>query len=229
MDTKGAAASAFEKLTPLAAVILAAGALLSHDYPPLIREMAIGIGALITVVWSLREVAGRFHAIRDRFFPVRLSVDQKIRLSTLLDDVDSFVSLNNMCNPFFVWNAYGERCPQVIRFNREYFFAIGSAIVEMRKLLVESALDNPSMLVAISFSLRNVLYAGQFAGQELRVSLGSPGAKVEEMKLLVKDWNLACTAFNAWMDRWGYMFKEVNKCLGLGCIVYFQPIEPLHI
>ena len=92
--------SMFKKIEPIASIILATFGVLATNTPNVIRYGAIIIAIVLAIAWLVSEAGWVGKAIKLRWFRSRLSKDQAVRLSILLDDISKLMSYSYASSPY---------------------------------------------------------------------------------------------------------------------------------
>lgn len=215
----------FKIIEPLASIFLAVLGVLSTGAPDWIRYGAISIAIILAIAWLFSESGWVGKAIKFRWFRSRLSKDQAVRLSVLLDDISNQMSYSYTLSPFYVWRNCSNSHSGLIKFNESYFSCLGGWMHDLKEKFENPGVDNFQLLNSLSKAVSETTRLAEYAERELEGLLKNKELTEQERARILKEWDSAKNNFNHWIDKWRTLFKEVNKTTNLNCIEYYRPLE----
>lgn len=215
----------FEKMLPLAAVVLTGLALFGQGSPNWVRYAAIGIALLLALAWLLAEVGWLGKTIKARLFPSKLSKEQAVRLSVLLDEISNHMSYSYTLSPFYVWHSCSNEHSDILRMNYNYHGAIHAWLIDLKAKCEDPRANSILLLGSLSKAISEAARLGEQAERDLQQLLGHQGLSDAQRQTTKKSWDSARNHFNQWIDRWRTLFKEVEKTAQVECGQYFRPLE----
>lgn len=217
--------SLFDKLLPVTAVALAGLALFGQGTPDWVRYTAIGIALLLALAWLFAEVGWLGKAIKARLFPSKLSKDQAVRLSVLLDEISNHMSYSYTLSPFYVWHNCSNDYSGNLRMNYNYHGAISYWLLDLKTKCEDPRANNILLLGSLSKAISEATKLGEQAERELQQLLEKQQLSDAQRQAIKKNWDSARNHFNQWIDKWRTLFKEVEKTAHVECVQYFRPLE----
>lgn len=215
----------FEKLLPAASVALAGLALFGQGAPDWVRYAAIGIALLLAVAWLFAEAGWLGKAIKSKLFRSKLTKDQAVRLSVLLDEINNHMSYSYTLSPFYIWhNCSNDYCDS-LRMNYGYHGAIHVWLQDLKAKCEDPRANNILLLGSLSKAISEAAKLGEQAERELQELLGHRQMSDAQRQAIKKSWDSARNHFNQWIDKWRTLFKEVEKTTHVECVQYFRPLE----
>lgn len=215
----------FEKLLPVAAIALTGLALFVQGSPEWVRYTAIGIALLLALSWLLAEVGWLGKAIKARLFPSKLSKDQAVRLSVLLDEIGNHMSYSYTLSPFYVWHNCSNDYSNILRMNYNYHSAIQVWLQDLKEKSEDSRANNIALLGSLSKAICEATTLAKQAEHDLQQLLCHEQLADAQRHSIKKSWDSARNHFNQWIDKWRTLFKEVEKTSRIDCVQYFRPLE----
>lgn len=215
----------FEKLLPVSAVALAGLALFGQGYPDWVRYAAVGIALLLALASLLAEVGWLGKAIKARLFPSRLSKDQAIRLSVLLDEIGNHMSYSYTLSPFYVWHNCSNEYSNVLRMNYNYHGAIQVWLQDIKEKCEDPRANNIALLGSLSKAICEAARLAEQAERDLQQLVGHEQLTDAQRQNIKKSWDSARNHFNQWIEKWRTLFMEVEKATHVGCVQYYRPLE----
>jgi hypothetical protein len=217
--------SFFETLLPVAAVALAGLALFGQGYPDWVRYVAIGIALLLALAWLLAEAGWLGKAIKARLFPSKLSKDQAVRLSVLLDEIGNQMSYSYTLSPFYVWHNCSNDYSNILRMNYNYHSAIQIWLQDIKAKSEDPRANNIALLGSLSKAICEAARLAEQVEHDLQQLLNHERLTDAQRHNIKKSWDSARNDFNQWIDKWRTLFKEVEKTSHIECAQYFRPLE----
>ncbi|MBD3812768.1 MAG: hypothetical protein IE917_11200 [Betaproteobacteria bacterium] len=215
----------FEKLLPVSAVVLAGLALFGQGSPDWVRYAAVGIALLLAVAWLLAEAGWLGKAIKSKLFRSKLTKDQAVRLSVLLDEIRNHMSYSYTLSPFSVWHSCSNEYLDSLRMNYGYHSAIHVWLQDLKAKCDEPRADNTLLLGSLSKAIYEASKLAEQAERELQQLLGHEQLTDAQRQTIKKNWDSARTHFNQWIEKWRALFREVEKTAHVECVQYFRPLE----
>lgn len=215
----------FEKLLPVAAIALTGLALFVQGSPEWVRFTAIGIALLLALSWLLAEVGWLGKAISARLFPSKLSKDQLVRLSVLLDEIGNHMSYSYTLSPFYVWHNCSNEYSNLFRMNYNYHGAIQAWLQDIKAKCEDPRANNIAVLGSLSKAIFEASRLAEHAEHDLQQLLSHEQLTDAQRHNIKKSWDSARNHFNQWIDKWRTLFKEVEKTSHVECVQYFRPLE----
>jgi hypothetical protein len=217
----------FERILPVAGLLLTALALFGKGYPSWVRYSTVGVGALLTLAWFFSEARWISLAIRRKFFPDKLSKDHVVRLGVLLDEINNYMSTSYVLSPFSVWHNSSNDYPNFLRMNYRYHSAIHTWLLDLKGMCDSLNTRGLFVVLPLSRAISSAAILGKQAEEELQRLVGSEEVSEEKRRQIIKSWGSARERYNVWLDKWQDLMKEIDKVSGIGCILYFQPLDML--
>jgi len=215
----------FKLLLPIVGIILSVLAFFSDGFPGWVTATAVSIGILLILAWLFSETGWLGKAIKFRWFRSKLSKDQAVRLSVLLDDISNQLSYSYTLSPFYVWRNCSNNHSSLIKFNDGYFSCIRSWMGDLKENLDNPSVNNLLLLSSLSKAVAETTRLAEFAERELEDLLRCNQISEQERARILKEWDSVKNHFNQWIDKWRTLFKEVNKTTNINCIEYFRSLE----
>lgn len=194
---------------------------------PLIKYPAIivSISLLCLVLYPLLRKA--IHLSRLRWFPKRLSKRQRVKLSVLLIESNSFTSSSHTYSLFYMWSSYASRLGIGGGAFQEYHSVIKSHFIDMRDLLEGAGRDEMNMLRKMSFAVREVGRAAEGMCREYEEAIRRGSADESTRRQVRSEWNGCVSKFNMWIGEWERFLREANHTAGAGCVDYMPTLKML--
>lgn len=216
--------SVLEGLLPIAGVSFGLLALFAQGTPHWVKYAASSIGVVLTVAWLFSKTGWIGKAIKFRLFRSKLSKDQAVRLSVLLDEISNHMSYSYTLSPFSVWHNCSNEHSDKLRMNYSYHAAIQSWLHDLSERFSDPR--NNTLLLIGSLS-KAILEAARLAEQverELNDLLQEKGLSENAKRKIQKDWDSARGHFNRWIDKWQTLFKEIEKLVKTGGAHHIPPL-----
>jgi hypothetical protein len=217
--------SLFQKLLPVAAVVLATLALFGQGFPEWVRYSALAIGVLLAVAWLFSETGWVGRAIKSWLFRSKLSRDQAVRLSVLLDDISNHMSYSYTLSPFYVWRNAANAHPRKIKMNDSYHGAVHDWLLDLKEALTDPRRNSVLLIGSLSKAIHQATRLAKQAESELHELLQRTDLTENDKREIRKNWDSARNHFNQWIDKWQILFREVSKTANVSCVQYYRPLE----
>ena len=214
----------FEKLLPVSAVVLAGLALFGKGSSDWVRYAAVGIALLLAAAWLLAEAGWLGRAIKSKLFSSKLTKDQVVRLSVLLDEISNHMSYSYTLSPFSVWHTCSNEYLDSLRMNYGYHSAIHVWLQDLKAKCDDPRADKILLLGSLSKAIYEASRLAEQAERELEQLLGQELTDARR-QAIKKNWDSARAHFNQWIEKWRTLFKEVEKTTHVECVQYFRPLE----
>jgi hypothetical protein len=211
-------------LLPWAAMGLSVLSLFGNGYPAWVQYFAIGIASVIVLGWLISETGWLGRAIKLRFFPNKLTKDQRIRLAVFLDEINNVLSYSYTYSPFYVWHSNLNKPNQQIRMDYAHHNAIFTWIVDIRDTLAQPKVNALYVIPSLSKALSEATKLGEKAERDLQELYLNSDLNDSDKRRLKKDWDSAKTRFNSWINSFSALSKEINKSIASSCVHYFRPL-----
>lgn len=217
--------SLFEKILPIAVAVLAALALFGQGFPDWVRYCAIGIAVLLALAWLFSETGWAGRAIKFRLFHSRLSRDQAVRLSVLVDEIGNHMSYSYNLSPFYVWHYCSNSYAGKIRMNYRYHGAVNDWLLDLQSGLRDPRRKSVLLVGSLSKAIDQATKLAEQVERELNDLLQREDMTEGDRREIRKNWDSARNYFNQWIDKWQILFKEVGKTANVNCVQHFRPLE----
>jgi len=214
-----------KQLLPIVGLVFAILAFFADGFPVWVTATAVTIGAALVFAWLLSEAGWIGKAIKLRWFRTKLSKEQAVRLSILLDDISNLMSFSYTLSPFYVWHNCSNNHSSLIRMNYGYLNSINSWIIDLKEKFDDPGINNLLLLGSLSKAVSESTLLAQCVERELEELLRNDGITEQERSRILKEWDSAKNHFNQWIDKWRTLFKEINKTTKIKCVEYFRPLE----
>jgi len=214
-----------KQLLPIVGVILSVLAFFSDGFPVWVTAAAVTVGGLLVLAWFFSEVGWIGKAIKFRWFKSKLTKDQAVRLSILLDDIDKLMSYSYTNSPFYVWHNYSNKYPSSIKFNISYFSTVHSWLEDLNVKFNDPKVNNMILLNSLSNAISETTRFAECIERDLEEFIRKGELTDQEKNRLTKEWGSAKDSFNQWIDNWRTLFKEINKTTNVKCVEYFRSLE----
>ncbi len=217
--------SHFEKMLPVAGVSFGLLALFVQGAPDWVKYTASSIGLVLAVAWLFSRTGWVGRALKFRLFRSKLSKDQAVRLSVLLDDINNHMSYSYTLSPFYVWHNASNKFAAKIRVNFSYHGAISDWLRDIQEALKDPRRNSVLLIGSLSKAIYQATRLAEQAERELHDLLQRGDLTEGDVKEIRKNWDSARNHFNQWIDKWQILFKEVGKTANISCVQYFRPLE----
>jgi hypothetical protein len=216
----------FDRVSPLAASLIAAAALLSAGKSPeYIQFGAITVSVALVVVWAASELP--WQRLR-KYFVSRRRVSRQIgnRVAVQLEHTSPILNDSYTRSPLHFWRSLSSRHHESLRLNTAHQWAIRtwledlSATASNRKVLRDVA-----FLESLSKAVSELAKLAEQVERDLDFVLRNISVTDQERKTLRRDWDSSKSHFNQLMDEWQRLFGEVNHVGGAQCFTYFRRLE----
>lgn len=224
MEIEKSKTSLFKRLLPIAAVVLAALALFGQGFENWVKYTALGIGLLLAAAWLFSETGWAGKAIKFRLFQSKLSKDQAVRLSVLLDEISNHMSYSYTLSPFYVWHSCSNEHSDKLRMNYSYHGAIQNWLNDLRERFNDPRNNTLLLIGSLSKAIFEVARLAEQVERELNDLLQHKGLSEIAKKKIQKDWDSARGHFNQWIDKWQTLFKEIEKSTKIGGAHHIRPL-----
>lgn len=214
-----------KQLLPVVGVMFPILAFFPNGFPVWVTITAVIIGVLLVLAWLLSEAGWLGRAIKFRWFRSKLTKEQAVRLSVLLDDVNNLMSYSYTLSPFYVWHNCSNSYSSILRMNYNYFSSIHSWMDDLRGKLENPGINNLLLLSSLSKAISGTTKLAEFVEHEIEELLRKEEITAQERARILKEWDSAKNHFNQWIDKWRTLFKEINKTTNVNCIEYFHSLE----
>lgn len=217
--------SHFEKLLPIASAFFGLLALFVQGTPDWVKYAASSIGFVLALAWLFSKTGWLGKALSFRLFRSKLSKDQAVRLSVLLDDINNHMSYSCMFSPFYVWHSASNKCAGKIKINYSYHSAISDWLRDLQEALKDPRRSSVLLIGSLSKAIYQTTKLAEEAERELHDLLLRGDLSEGDKKEIRKNWDSARNQFNQWIDKWQILFKEVGKTANVSCVQHFRPLE----
>jgi len=215
----------FIKLYPIVGLALAILAFFNDGFSFWVKLMAASIGGLLILAWLFSETSWLGKAIKSRLFRAKLTKEQAVRLSVLLDDISNEMSYLYTLSPFSVWHNCGNDHRCLLKMNYSYFNSMHSWMTDLRDKFDDPGTNNIILLSSLSTAVAETARLAQFIERELDELISHEEITEQERNKILKEWDSSKNNFNNWIERWKTLFKEVNKSLNINCVDHFRTLE----
>ena len=217
--------SRLRELLPIVGIVFSFLAFYSKGYPSWVTATATGIGLLLVLAWLFSESGWIGKAIKFRWFRSKLPDDQAVRLSVLLDDVSNEMSYSYTLSPFYVWHNCSNNHSNITRINYHYFYSMQCWMDDLREKFDAPSIDNILLLNTLSKAVSETTKLAEAIEKEIEDLLRNEELTDQDRSRILKEWDSARNHFNQWIDKWGTLFREINKTKNLNCVDYFRPLK----
>lgn len=214
----------FEKSLAVAPVVLAGLALFGQGSPDWVRFVAIVIALLLAVGWLLAEAGWLGKAIKTKFFRTKLSKEQAVRLSVLLDEISNHMSYSYTYSPFYVWHSCSNEHSGKMRMNYNYHGAIQNWLHDLRGKFDDTRNNTVMLVSSLSKAISEAARLAEQVERELHDLLLQNDLSEDSKKKIQREWDLVRGHFNQWTDKWQLLFKEIEKTTKTGGTYYIRPL-----
>lgn len=224
MEIEKSKTSLFKRLLPIAAVVLAALALFGQGFENWVRYTALGIGLLLAAAWLFSETSWAGKAIKFRLFRSKLSKDQAVRLSVLLDEISNHMSYSYTLSPFYVWHSCANEHSDKMKMNYSYHGPIQNWLNDLRERFSDPRNNTLLLIGSISKAIFEAARLAEQVERELNDLLQQQGLSENAKKKIQRDWDSVRGHFNQWIDKWQSLFKEIEKAAKTGGVHHIRPL-----
>lgn len=223
-DIVDVTAPAFDRLLPVGSVSFGLLALFVEDAPVWVKYTAAAIGLVLAVAWLFSKVGWIGKAIKSRLVRPKISRDQAVRLSVLLDETSNHMSYSYTLSPFHVWHICSNDYSGKVRMNYAYHRAIQSWLHSLNGLLSDPRSNAFLFLDLLSKAIVEAAKVAEQAERDLNDFLHEEQVSDDCRKRIQKDWDAARTHFNGWIDKWQTLFREIDKSVKTGGAHHVRPL-----
>ncbi len=216
--------SIFEKLLPIAGVAFAMLSLFVPGTSDWVRFAASFIGVGLIIAWLFSKTGWVGKAIKFRLFRSKLSKDQAVRLSVLLDEISNHMSYSYTLSPFYVWHNCSNEHSDKMRMNYSYHGAIQSWLHDLRERFNDPRNNTLLLVGPLSKAIFEAARLAEQAERELDDLIQQKGLSENARRKIQRDWDSARGHFNQWIDKWQTLFKEIDKSVKTGSAHHFRPL-----
>jgi hypothetical protein len=215
----------FKQSLPIVGTVLTVLTFFADGFPIWVTTSAVVVGMLLVLSWLFSEAGWLGKAIRLRWFRSKLSKEQAVRLSVLLDDISNQMSYSYTSSPFYVWRNCSNKYSKYFRFNDSYYGCVTFWLNDLKDKFNDPGVNNLPLLNSLSKSVSEASKLAEYAEKELEELLRNKEVTDQERARILKEWDSAKNHFNHWIDKWRTLFKEINKTTNVNCIEYFRSLE----
>ena len=219
----------FTKLYPIAGLLLAVLAFFNDGFSFWVKFIAVSIGGILVLAWLFSETSWLGKAIKSRLFRAKLSKEQAVRLSVLLDDISNEMSYLYTLSPFYVWHNCGSNHSSLLKMNYSYFYSMHNWMTDLRDKFDDPGINNIILFGSLSKAVAETARLAEFVEREIDELLRHKEITDQERGRILKEWDSSRNNFNNWIERWKTLFKEVNKTTNLNCVDHFRTLEMLDV
>jgi hypothetical protein len=214
----------FDRLLPIAGLSFGLLALFVQGAPDWIKYTASSIGLVLAIAWLFSKVGWVGRAIKFRLFRSKLSKDQAVRLSVLLDEISNHMSYSYTLSPFYVWHSCSNDHSDKLRMNYSYHGAIQNWLNDLKERLSDPRNNTLLLIGSLSKAVFEAARLAEQVERELNDLLQEKGLSENAKRKIQKDWESARGHFNQWIDKWQTLFKEIEKSVKTGGAHYIRPL-----
>jgi hypothetical protein len=213
---------------PMVALSLAFLSLFGAEYSSWVRYSAVLIAAITILGWLLSESAWIGIVIKNRFFPTKLTKDQKNRLDIFLDQIENFMSYSCTYSPFYVWHSCSNSHIKLLRMDYPHHNAIFSWLNDLKLNVELKDINQIKFMESLSRAISESSKLAEKAEHQIQELFGNESIDSSEKKQIKKQWDTAKTHFNRWLADYSLLCKEVNKKNSSNCFDYYRTLEMIE-